>query len=117
MIAFWLKYKGKMQGDNFQIDKEPLLALPLFQPNAEKQSELADLVTKIIDSKQKQLDYTDLLKKTKAENNFEREILLTKELDSFKTVIDTAERKIDSLVYELYELSDRDILTIENEIK
>jgi adenine-specific DNA-methyltransferase len=117
MIAFWLKYKGKMQGDNFQIDKEPLLALPLLQPSAEKQSELAELATKIIDNKQKQLDYTDLLKKTKAENNFEREILLTKELDSFKTLIDKAERKIDSLVYELYELSDKDILTIENEIK
>lgn len=117
MIAFWLKYKGKMQGNNFQIDKEPLLALPLLQPNEDKQNELANLVTKIIDNKQKQLDYTDLLKKTKAENNFEREILLTKELDSFKTVIDTAERQIDSLIYEHYELSDRDILTIENEIK
>jgi len=117
LIAFWLKYKGKMQGDNYQIDKNPLLGLPLIQPSAEKQNELAELVTKIINNKQKQLDYTDLLKKTKAENNFEREILLTKELDSFKTVIDTAERKIDSLVYELYELEDRDIQAIENEIK
>ena len=28
-IAFWLKYKGKMQGSNFQIDKEPILNIPI----------------------------------------------------------------------------------------
>lgn len=29
VIAFWLKYRGKMQGFNYQVDKEPLLGLPL----------------------------------------------------------------------------------------
>ena len=115
LIAFWLKYKGKMQGDNYQIDKEPLLALPIIEPSAEKQNELAELVTNIIETKQKQLDYNELLKKAKTENNFEREILLTKELERFKTEIDKAEHKIDSKVYELYELQDKDIFTIENE--
>lgn len=28
LIAFWLKHKGKMQGNNYQIDKEPLLNIP-----------------------------------------------------------------------------------------
>jgi len=115
LIAFWLKYKGKMQGDNYQIDKEPLLALPIIEPSTEKQNELAELVTNIIETKQKQLDYNELLKKAKAENNFEREILLTKEMERFKTEIDKTEHKIDSKVYELYELQDRDIFTIENE--
>jgi adenine-specific DNA-methyltransferase len=31
LMAFWLKHKGKMQGNNYQLDKEPLLALPLYQ--------------------------------------------------------------------------------------
>lgn len=31
LIKFWLRYKGKMQGDNFQVDKEPLLYIPLIQ--------------------------------------------------------------------------------------
>lgn len=31
LIAFWLKFKGKMQGDNFQIDKEPLLSIPILK--------------------------------------------------------------------------------------
>ena len=33
MIKFWLKYKGKMQGDLYQIDKEPILNIPIKTPN------------------------------------------------------------------------------------
>ena len=117
LIAFWLKYKGKMQGDNYQIDKEPLLALPIILPSEEKQAELAGFVTMIIDNKQKEWDYTDLLKHAKVQNNFEREILINKELEHIKTEIVTTENKIDSAVYALYDLSDRDIATINNEIK
>lgn len=29
LIAFWLKNKGKMQGNNYQVDKEPLLEIPI----------------------------------------------------------------------------------------
>lgn len=29
LIKFWLKYKGKMQGDLFQVDKAPLMDLPI----------------------------------------------------------------------------------------
>lgn len=36
IIAFWLKYKGKMQGDNFQIDKEPLLNIPICKTDDPK---------------------------------------------------------------------------------
>ena len=32
LIEFWLRYKGKMQGFNFQIDKEPLLEIPIYKP-------------------------------------------------------------------------------------
>ena len=32
LVEFWLKNMGKMQGDNFQIDKEPLLSIPIFEP-------------------------------------------------------------------------------------
>ena len=35
LIKFWLKYKGKMQGDIFQIDKEPLLNIPFIKPKIE----------------------------------------------------------------------------------
>ncbi len=108
LIAFWLKYKGKMQGDNYQIDKEPLLALPIIEPNAEKQTEIAELVSQIIENKQKELDYDELLKQSKTENNFDREIKLKNEQEKIKVTIENIENKIDNEVYKLYELSENE---------
>ncbi len=34
LIEFWLRYRGKMQGFNFQIDKDPLLNIPIFKPKS-----------------------------------------------------------------------------------
>lgn len=31
MIAFWLRYKGKMQGNLYQVDKDPLRQIPLIE--------------------------------------------------------------------------------------
>lgn len=117
LIAFWLKYKGKMQGDNYQIDKEPLLNLPLIEPNTKMQNEIADLVSQIIENKQKELDYSKLLNEAKKTDNFDREIKLTKELETIKIDIQNAEKQIDTKIYNLYELSEKDIAMIEREIK
>ena len=38
-----------MQGHNFQIDKEPLLALPINAPDKSVQQRIAKLVDKVID--------------------------------------------------------------------
>lgn len=46
LIAFWLRNRGKMQGNNYQIDKEPLLQIPLKKENDGK---VANLVASIID--------------------------------------------------------------------
>jgi len=115
LIAFWLKYKGKMQGDNYQIDKEPLLDLPLIEPSKEKQNEIAELVTQIIENKQKEIDYKDLLKQAKAENSFDREIKLKKELENITKTIETAENKINNEIFKLYDLNENEI-TFVNEI-
>ncbi len=116
LVEFWLKFKGKMQGNNYQVDKEPLLNLPIIEPNKKIQIEIANLVNKIIKNKQKKLDYKELLEQTRTENNFDREIQLTKELEKIRTEIKTAENNIDNFIYKLYELSNNDIYTIENEI-
>jgi adenine-specific DNA-methyltransferase len=47
LIRFWLKHKGKMQGNNFQIDKEPLLSIPIANGNPASQIQVAELVKKI----------------------------------------------------------------------
>lgn len=88
LVAFWLRYKGKMQGNNYQVDKEPLMNIPLVAIDSTNQNlanEIIALVEQILESKAKD-PTTD-----------------TKELES----------KIDSLVYKLYHLTNDEIKIIE----
>ena len=48
LIQFWLKNRGKMQGINYQLDKEPLVAIPIAVPSQEVQTKIATLVDYII---------------------------------------------------------------------
>ena len=48
LIEFWLKNKGKMQGANYQLDKEPLMQIPIVVPDRETQELVARLVDIII---------------------------------------------------------------------
>ena len=88
LVAFWLKNKGKMQGSNYQVDKEPLLNIPLPNATAEEQplqKKIIDLVDKIL-----QVKKADAGADTSAE-----------------------EAEIDRLVYALYGLSAEEIEAIE----
>ena len=116
LIAFWLKYKGKMQGNNYQIDKTPLENLPLINPSVETQDKIADLVNSIISNTQRMSDYQELLDKAKTENNFDREIQLTKELEQLTAELGKAESEINSTIYELYQIEPIEITTIEKNI-
>ncbi len=88
LIAFWLKNKWKMQWDNYQIDKEPLLGIPL--PNTTwDNSIIVKFVEKILS--------------IKSENN-----------DSDTSDI---EKEIDKEVYKLYWINNDDIKIIEASIK
>lgn len=49
LVRFWLKHKGKMQGNHFQLDKEPLLAIPICAPAASEQNRIAKLVERAIE--------------------------------------------------------------------
>ena len=57
LIAFWLYYKGKMQGNNFQVDLEPLCNIPLKNEINEETKKVSLLVKKILELKQN--DSTD----------------------------------------------------------
>jgi len=87
LIAFWLRKKGKMQGNAYQLDKEPLLEIPIYKPSDKDANEIAKLVDKIISLKQQGKDTTDL------------------------------ENQIDQLVYEHYGLTEEEIAIIENSNK
>src|SRR3989339_90901 len=75
LIAFWLRHKGKMQGTNYQVDKEPLLKIPIYN------SDSPEPVIKLVDR-----------------------ILQIKSLNSKADII-YLEKEIDILVYKLYELT------------
>ncbi|HHD0381310.1 TPA: Eco57I restriction-modification methylase domain-containing protein [Campylobacter coli] len=88
LIAFWLKHKGKMQGNNYQIDKEPLLNIPIVTINSKNQK-IADELINLVD-----------------------EILKAKEQDKNANTQEL-ENKTNSLVYKLYNLTEDEIKIIE----
>ena len=74
-----------MQGTNYQIDKQPLLALPLISPSPDAQGSVEMLVDRILDAKAADPD------------------------------ADTAalEKEIDKRVYALYNLTEKEIAIVE----
>ena len=48
IIKFWLRFKGKMQGKNYQIDKEPLLNIPIIK--SEYESNIIQLFDDILNN-------------------------------------------------------------------
>jgi adenine-specific DNA-methyltransferase len=83
LIAYWLRNKGKMQGNNYQIDKEPLLAIPLVKPSDKVSKSIEKLVTNILGEKTDEKDTTSL------------------------------EQEIDNFVYKLYDLSYDEVKVID----
>jgi len=88
LIASWLKNKGKMQGNIYQIDKEPLLNIPIKTTNNINQKPFIQLVDQIL-SITKDDDYLDNPDK--------------------QAKVKRLEKEIDSLVYKLYDLTDDEI--------
>ena len=82
LIEFWLTNKGKMQGANYQLDKEPLQQIPIAVPAVNIQKLIATLV-----------DYIILICSTKDSLS---------ELVSNETIASFFEKIIDGCVYELY---------------
>ncbi|MDM1379911.1 Eco57I restriction-modification methylase domain-containing protein [Myroides marinus] len=82
LIKFWLRYKGKMQGDNYQLDKEPLVEIPIIQPKYE------------INKFTVLLDYILYLKNPKSKPIFEH--------TSNDRIVNHIENILDMMIYELY---------------
>lgn len=87
LVTFWLKNKGKMQGENYQVDKEPLQGIPLPIVDSVQQQAIISCVDQILIAKyhNPMFDTSDI------------------------------EQKIDGLVYQLYLLTDEEIAIIEQQ--
>ena len=93
LITFWLKHRGKRQGNNFQIDKEPIIDLPIIKPSDTEQSPFINLVNKIL----------AIIKPNDYKKNTEKQAKVKK-----------LEVQIDQLVYKLYGLTPKEIEIVEN---
>ena len=87
LIAFWLWNKGKRQGNNYQVDKAPLMGIPMVKSH-KNELELIDALDRILEIKKK----------------------------DNKADISTIEQKIDQLVYQLYDLTPEEIRIIEEAV-
>lgn len=86
LIEFWLRNKGKMQGNNYQLDKEPLLQIPIF--NTKEVRPITSIVDKIISTKEK----------------------------NAKVDIKDLEKQLDKMVYKLYNLTYEEVEIVDPQI-
>jgi len=98
LIYFWLKHKGKKQGEQLQIDKEPLLEIPLFKAEESEQGKIALMVDKIM---------TKTAEFNKTSQNTDKWHLLKAEIEKLN-------REIDEVIYKLYGFTAEEIGTIED---
>lgn len=97
LVNFWLYYKGKRQGEQLQIDKEPLLTIPLIKQEDEKIIKNVDLII-------------ELTKKLESIN-------LDREKDIIKKQIEALEKQIDEIVYKLYGITEEEKNIIEESLR
>ena len=96
LIAFWLRHKGKMQGSNYQIDKEPIMAIPVFKAPDRDQLPLIRLVDEIL-----------TITETEDYPNNQKE----------QNQISECENQINQLVYKFYDLTEEEIKIVEDFLK
>ena len=87
-----------MQGDNFQVDKEPLLAIPLISVSAEEQAPLISLADQMLETQGR-------LQQALSEDD-------KKLLEKRAAIID---KQIDKAVYQLYGLTEEEVKIVEGE--
>ena len=101
LIKFWLLKKGKMQGSQFQVDKEPLLEIPIYVPTDKKQiDKVAQEVDKVIALKE-----TLSKAKTEGDKTF------------YQNQIMSIESSIDELIFDLYGINENEQITINTILK
>jgi adenine-specific DNA-methyltransferase len=88
LIKFWLLKMGKIQGSIYQVDKDPLVKIPILVPSADLCRKICDLYECIVENKKNN--------KTNDTTRYEKEA--------------------DKLLYAAYGLNDLDVEIIENTI-
>lgn len=98
LVKYWLKHKGKMQGRMFQVDKEPLLRIPLCTTDSATQAKIVVLIDKV-------LQLIPLVKSATLET----------QRDSYQHLLEDADASLQRLIYAVYGLNTDDIRQIESD--
>ena len=93
LIHFWLYHNGKKQGEQLQIDRDPLVEIPIIKSENKEIIEIVDLII-------------NLNKKLES-------IKLDKEKEMINKQISALEKKIGTIVYKLYGLKNKEIEIVE----
>ena len=97
VVRYWLRHRGKMQGGQYQVDKEPLLAIPLVAAPSAMQQKIATLVDRIL--------------KTAAKLHT---AMLDTERDQLQRLIAQTDAQIQVYIYGIYQLGAAEIQKIED---
>ena len=103
LIHFWLKLKGKKQGEQLQIDKAPLLELPIYKPESKDEIKIQEEIVKAVDL------IIEASKKLQSIKLDSERHLLEKQIKSF-------EEKIDELIFKLYGITKEEQKIIEESL-
>jgi adenine-specific DNA-methyltransferase len=101
LVRFWLLKKGKMQGSQFQIDKGPLLEIPIHVPNDKSE------IIKMINQVDNVLELRDAYVNSKTESDklfYENQII-------------SLEVNIDELIFKYYNITEFEQSIIEVELE
>ena len=101
LVEFWLRHRGKMQGDNFQVDKEPLLEIPIVD-------------TDNTEWKRKIIVYVEQLSQTITKSKSAK---TDKDKSLYDRRINQLENELNQTVYAVYKLETDDIKMIEDNNK
>lgn len=94
LVAFWLKHKGKIQGNLYQVDKEPILGIPIFDTTKKEP------IIKLVDQ------FLTLNKELQT-------ITLADKKEQLQNRISFTEDKINQIIYDLYDLTTEERKMIE----
>lgn len=100
LIKYWLVNKGKMQGSLFQIDKEPLLKIPIYNTKDKKlKANIIRLVEQLL-SAHAQLPT----------------MLSSADKEYYRRKIEALDKQLDNSIFQLYNISGDEIEIIENRL-
>jgi adenine-specific DNA-methyltransferase len=102
LVHFWLDKKGKKQGEQLQVDKQPLLSVPIRTIDFSDPADVArhDRMVALVER------MLGLHKKLAA-------AAIPADKDLYRRQIEATDRQIDALVYELYGLTEQEIAIVE----